>query len=191
MKKLALFVLLTSLAAGAYAQAPAVPAAPGAAPAATPAAPPAKPVSMADKKLIKDLSDVVLVDQAYLKVLVDSKVSLGQSLDSDMKKSDGNLKRMWTALASLGTAKKAELATEISKSDLAKVQKLSKEKPDKFQKEFFKDFSKETAKSVKLLDGAKSIQDPELKIFIEDWTGTVKGVNLFAESGERAATAKK
>ncbi len=189
MKKFALSAILTFLAVGAYAQTPAAPAAAPAAPGAATA--PAKPIGMADKKFIKDFSEVVLIEQAFLKLLIDSKPTLSEGFERDVKKADADLKKLWTALATLASSKKADLATEISKSDLAKVQKLGKEKRDKFQKEFFKDFGKETGKGVKLLDGAKTLQDPEVKIFAEDWGGYLKFANRVAESGEKSAAAKK
>lgn len=190
MKKLALFLVVTSLAASAYAQGPAAPATPGTT-AATPSAAPAKPLGMADKKLIKDLSELILIEQAYLKVITDVKPTLAEALERDVKKADSDLKRLWTALANIATTKKADMATEVSKSDLAKVQKLGKEKPEKFQKEFFKDLGKETSKSVKLVDGAKQIQDPEVKIFFEDWGATIKSIDRLAETGAKSASAKK
>lgn len=191
MKKLLLSLVGASLTVSAIAQTPAAPATPATtAPAA--AEPKAKPLSVMDKKFIKDASDGILLEQKYLTLLTDQKTGmLSESLQRDIKKMDGDLKRIWTSLATLGTMKNAELAKEISKTDLTNIEKLTKAKPDKFDKEFFKDLSKETKKTVKLFDSFKTLQDPDVKKFAEDWATVVKGHDLAAETGEKSAMKKK
>jgi|GEM_PF-4958629 len=192
MKKLSILIAAASLAISAQAQTPAAPAATTGAPAAAaPATPAPKPLGMADKKFLKDLSEAILLEQKYLQVFTDAKPTLAETTQRDTNKITAELKRVWTALAKVATAKGAELATEVSKSDAAKIDKLSKEKPDKIVKEFFKDFGKETGRTVKLLDSAKSLQDPDVKVFVEDWSAVLKGHDKAAQAGEKSATAKK
>jgi predicted outer membrane protein len=74
---------------------------------------------------------------------------------------------------------------------MAKVQKLTKEKPDKFEKEFFKDLSKETKQTTKLFESAKTLQDADIKKFAEDWTVTIKGHETAMETAEKQAAKKK
>lgn len=190
MKKLLLSLLGTTLAIAATAQTPAAPAAAGAtAPAATPKP---KPLSPTDKKFIMDVSDGLLTEQKYLMLLTDAKIgSYSEGMQRDIKRANGDLKRIWTALATLATAKGAEVAQEVSKAELTKIDKLTKEKPDKFDKEFFKDFGKITAKTVKLFEGAKSLQDPEVRQFAADWGTIVTSQDLLATTGEKMAAKKK
>lgn len=194
MKKLVLSLTLALTAAAAHAQAPATatpaaPATPGA-----PAAPaaPAKPLGLADKKFIKDLSENILVEQKFLALIVDNKTG---TYNDETKRTtgtmNGELKKIWTGLATLAQTKGAEVAQEVSKSDLAKIQRLGKEKADKFEKEFFKDLGKETARTMKLLDTAKTLQDPDVKLFAEDWGTVIKGHDKAVAGAEKAASGKK
>jgi hypothetical protein len=191
MKKISLFLVAATFAVAASAQTPATPAAPAAG-AATTAEPKAKPLSLSDKKFIKDASEAILIEQKYLALVVDNKTA---TFTEETKRAtgpmSGELKRIWTALATLATNKGAEVAQEVDKADLAKVQKLSKEKPDKFEKEFFKDLAKETKKTAKLFEGSKSLQDPDVKKFAEDWATVIKGHDVAAETGEKQGAKKK
>lgn len=191
MKKLVLSLLATSLAIAAQAQTPATPTTPGAAtaPAATPKP---KPLADADKKFIKEASEAILIEQKYLQLITDNKTA---TYTEETKRATGtmtgDLKRIWTGLATLATTKSSEVAQEVSKNDLAKVQKLSKERPDKFEKEFFKDLGKETKQTAKLFEALKTLQDPDVKKFAEDWNVTIKGHETTVEATEKQLGGKK
>ncbi len=191
MKKLTLTLVAATFAFAAVAQ---TPTAPGAASttATAPAEAKPKPLSVGDKKFIKDLSLAVLTEQKYLALVVDNKTAM---YSEETKKAtgpmSGELKRIWTGLATLATSKGAEVAADVEKNDAAKVLKLSKEKPDKFEKEFFKDLGKETKKTAKLVDSAKSLQDADVKKFVEDWATVIKGHDLAVETAEKQLTKKK
>jgi Domain of unknown function (DUF4142) len=188
MKKILLSIVGATLTVSAIAQTPAAPAT--SAPAA--AEPKAKPLAPADKKFVKDASDAVLLEQKYLALMTDQKLDmLGETTKRDVKKIGDELKRIWTSLATLATLKGTEVAQEVSKTDLSKIEKLTKEKPDKFDKEFFKDFSKETKKTAKLFESFKTLQDPDVKKFAEDWATVTKGHDLAAETAEKASAKKK
>ncbi len=73
----------------------------------------------------------------------------------------------------------------------SKVQRVSKEKPDKFEKEFFKDLGKETKRAVKLFEGSKTLLDAGIKKFADDWTVTIKGHDGSVETAEKHLTAAK
>ena len=189
MKKLALFLLAASLTVAAYAQAPtATPAA------ATPApsAPKPKPLADADKKFVKDVSEAILIEQKYLQLVVDNKTA---TFTEETKRAtgpmSGDLKRIWTALATVAMAKGAVVAQEVSKTDLMKVDKLGKEKWDKFEKDFFKELGKETKKTAKLFDSAKTVLDADVKKFADDWAVTIKTHDTSVETTEKQLNAKK
>ncbi|MGB8170722.1 MAG: DUF4142 domain-containing protein [Chthoniobacteraceae bacterium] len=191
MKKLLLSLVGATLTVGAVAQTPATPATP-AATAPTAAEPKPKPLAPPDKKFVKDASDAVLLEQKYLALMTDPKLDmLGETTKRDIKKVGDELKRIWTSLATLATLKGTEVAQEVSKTDLAKIEKLTKEKPDRFDKEFFKDFSRETKKTAKLFESSKTLQDPDVKKFAEDWATVTKGHDLAAETAEKASGKKK
>ena len=190
MKKLLLTLAAATIALAATAQTPAPPSAPGTpVPAATPKP---KPLSPADKKFLTDVSEGILNEQKLLMLLTDPKVAAySESLQRDIKRANSDLKRIWTALATLATVKGAVLTQEISKVDLAKIERLTKEKPDKFDKEFFKDFGKVTARTVKLFESSKTLQDPDVKKFADDWVTVSKGHDLLATNGEKLGVKKK
>lgn len=179
MKKLLLTLLSATLAIGAIAQTPATEAKP-------------KPLSSTDKSFVKNAGDAILLEQKYLALMAGPKMEMleGTTKD-DVEKINDDLKRMWAAVSALASLKTVELSQDLSKSDLAKVEKLGKEKPDKFGKEFFKDLSKETKKTAKLFESSKTLQDADVKKFAEDWASTVKEHDVAAESGEKASGKKK
>jgi hypothetical protein len=191
MKKLALTLVAATLAIAAHAQTPAAPAAAGTpAPGAAAAKP--KPLGASDKKFIMDLSNAILTEQKYLQLIVDNKTATFDPATTRATGTmSGDLKKIWTALATIATTKGAEVAQEVSKSDLAKVQKLGKEKPDKFEKEFFKDLAKETKQTAKLFEASKTLQDPDVKKFADDWNVTIKSHDASVEAAEKQLAGKK
>lgn len=193
MKRLLISLVGASLTVTAIAQTPATPTAPAAPATTVPAATPKpKPLSPTDKKFLTEVSEGILIEQKFLLLLTDPKVaSYSESLQRDIKRANSDLKRIWTALATLATDKGAVLTQEISKVDLAKIERLTKEKPDKFDKEFFKDFGKVTAKTVKLFESSKTLQDPDVKKFADDWVTVSKGHDLLATNGEKMSVKKK
>ena len=189
MNKLAVSLIAAGIAASAFAQTPATPAAP-----ATPGAPAAarKPIAPGDKKWLKDVSEAVLIEQKFLDLVVNNKTA---TYTEETKKAtgqmSGELKRFWTALATLAQDKGGEVASEVSKNELSKVSRMQKEKADEFEKEFFKDLGKEAKQTAKLFDASKTLQDPDIKRFAEDWATTFKGHGAAAASTEKALTGKK
>jgi predicted outer membrane protein len=199
MKPFAFSLLLAALAVSASAQTPATPTTPtkfgtagtGSGVAASGTAAPAKPISPSDKKFVKDVSEGVLIEQKYLALVTENRTAtFSEELKRGVGSMAGELKRIWTALATLAVAKGAEVAQEVNKNDLAKVAKVQKEKPDKFEKEFYSELAKETKKTAKLFDSAKTLQDPEIKRFAEDWATIIKGHEATMEKASKPAKKK-
>jgi predicted outer membrane protein len=142
-----------------------------------------KPLAPADKKFFKDISDAMLVGQKLAGLSKNGSTNevvkkLGETIDADIGKA-------WTPFATLSQEKAAELTQEVSKSDASNAAKLAKVESDKFDKEFLKDLSKETKKTGRLLDSAKSLQDPELKAWVETWGPTLKGHEALVQKVEK------
>lgn len=198
MKPFAFSLALASIVLSTSAQTPTTPTqfgtagtGSGAAASGTVSAP-AKPLSSSDKKFVKDVSGAILLEQKYLQLVESNKTAtFSEDTTKATGKMSGELKRIWTALATLATAKGAEVAQEVEKNDLAKVQKVGKEKPEKFEKEFFQELGKETKKTSKLLDAAKTLQDAEVKRFAEDWTTVIKGHETAVELAAKGLAKKK
>ncbi|HYR57537.1 MAG TPA: DUF4142 domain-containing protein [Chthoniobacteraceae bacterium] len=193
MNKLALTFIAAAFAASAGAQVPGSavpPATPG--PAAGAAAKPKTPLSPTDKKWIKDVSEAILTEQKFVELVANNKTA---TFSEETKRTtgtmSGDLKRVWTALATLAQGKGAEVAQEIPKMEESKVQRVSKEKPDKFEKEFFKDLGKESKQAMKLFEASKTLQDADIKKFADDWAVTIKGHDVSVEAAEKHLTGGK
>ncbi|MEA3208912.1 MAG: hypothetical protein QOE70_1969 [Chthoniobacter sp.] len=161
-----------------HAQAPATPVpagGTGASTTGTTAAAKPKPLAPTDKKFVKDINDAILIEQKLLALVARPEKPLSESLKRTTTKMTGDLKKIWELFATLGMAKGAELSTEVTKPQAADVAKTAKLKDDKFEKEFVKDLAKETGKAKKAFESAgKSLQDPDLKKFVTDWTATIQ-----------------
>jgi predicted outer membrane protein len=178
--RLCIALLSGALATAASAQAPATPAPPGAAGTGTTGKPPATgsakapELSVGDKKFFKDASEGILLEQKL--VVLGSKTSTNDTVKKECDKMTGELTKVWERLATLSMSKGAQLAADVAKTDAAKVDRLAKLKPDKFDKEFVKDLGKETKKTAKFFGMAeKTLQDGEVKKFASDWSPTIKG----------------
>jgi hypothetical protein len=193
MKKLTLSLLTLALSTAAHAQTPAAaPATPGTATAPAAAAAPKKPLAPGDKKFIKDASEAILLEQKFLEVMAGYQgATIAETTTRNINTMKGDLKRILTALDKLSQEKGGELAKEIAKTDASKADRLAKEKPDKFEKEFFKDLSKETKVTAKVFESSKTLQDADLKKFADDWLVTIKDHDTKSEAAEKAASAPK
>jgi predicted outer membrane protein len=180
----AVFLAIPVFASAQEATAPTTPAAPASASAAKP-----KPLAPADKKFFKDVSEAMLVEQKLAGLAKqgstnDAVKKLGETITADVGKA-------WTPFATLSQTKGAELTPDISKADQSNATKLGKVAADKFDKEFLKDLGKETKKTGRLLDSAKSLQDPELKQWLETWGPTLKGHEAAVQKVEKEVGGKK
>jgi hypothetical protein len=170
-------VVLT-LAAAAHSQTPpkvsAGTEAPAGKPGTTVAAAPQKPkpFSSNDTRVVLDIADILQYQLGMAQRLrgkfreTDKElVALGSKINKDAT-------ALWTPLADLGTAHGvdgAKFPTEIAKTKLADINKLSTIKDEqKYKAAFFDLFSKEARKNVQSTEAAlKRVMDADLKAWIE------------------------
>lgn len=187
----AALVALVLSASQATAQDPAAPAAPaatvGAAPATTPAAKP-KPLGEADKRFFKEVSEAILVEQKL--ALMGTKDAHGEETKKAATTINNELKKLWERFATLSQEKGATIATEVSKSDANKAERIAKQKEERFDKDLLDDLGKEAKKTTRLFE-SKTLQDPEVKQFASEWAPTIKGHETTIDRAEKALGKKK
>ena len=98
-------------------------------------------------------------------------------------------KDVWTPMVNIAQAHQVDgknIPSEVSKSDKANIDKLSKVKEEKYSVEYLELFAKEAKHNAKRTEmAAKSINDPELKTWAD---GAVK---LLAAQAEQLEAAHK
>ncbi len=185
----ALIALALSVSTG-IAQVPASPeSAPGAATPTAPAAPAAKPkpLAEADKRFFKDASEAILFEQKL--ALMGTKEGKGEETLKAAKTINGDLTKVWEKLATLSMEKGATIAQEVSKADANKVQRIAKQKEEKFDKDLLDDLGKEAKKTTRIFEN-KALQDPDLKQFVSEWSPTIKGHEAAIDKAEKALGKK-
>jgi hypothetical protein len=108
------------------------------------------------------------------------------------EKYNAEAQKMWEELAQIAEAKGEKLPIELSGSDKGAVDRLGKAKDEKFDKQFYKDLSKEAKKLATTLEMAsKSAQDPEVKGFAEKWHVAARTLYTDVEAAEKEAGKRK
>ena len=160
---------------------------PGGVPTTAPAATP-RPLAGADKKFVKDASSSLFYLLDLLKAAKTS--ATGETTKKVFETGNKELTSAWEGVAKISTAKNEKLVTELGNSDKQNTAKLKKAAPDKFDKEFLKDYSKELKKLAGVYEAAsKSVQDPEIKAYTLTWIPTL--TNLFTEADKAESEAGK
>jgi len=176
------------LAASSFAQAPA-PTAPGTASAAA-ATPAPKPLSVLEKGFIKNVGKSIyyqgqLASAAKTAVTDEKLAGLRDTVTLDLNK-------VWEALTKIAQARGETIAGELQGGDKSFVERLGKQKDDKFVKMWLDELSKESKKLDRAFEtGGKSIADPELKDFVTNYGPTIHNVFTSLEAAEEASKARK
>ena len=203
MKKLTIsiahtvFLALALATTSGRAQAPATPPAPtgtgtgattstGAVTTTSVAAKP-KPLGEPEKRFFKEVSEAILFEQKL--ATIGSKATVGEESKKAFNTVNNELKRVWEKFATLSMEKGATISQEVSKSDASKAERIGKLKEDKLEKELIEDLGKETKKTSRLFD-SKTLQDPVLKKFADDWGPTIKGHEGTIDKAEKALGKK-
>lgn len=181
---------LALLTASALAQAPA-PAAPGAPAAAAPTATPApKPLNASEKGFIKNSGKAIyylvqLAGTAKTTVTDEKLAKLRDTVAKDMNKA-------WEALSKVAKAQNETLVGELQGADKSTVERLGKQKDDKFVKAWLDELAKESKKLDRDFESAsKTVLDPELKTFVANYSAVVRNVFTSSEAAEKGFKAKK
>jgi hypothetical protein len=177
------------LVASSFAQAPA-PAAPGTAPAVPAATPAPKPLSALEKGFIKNAGKSIyyqgqLAAAAKTAVTDEKLAGLRDTVTLDLNKA-------WEALTKIAQARGETIAGELQGGDKSSVERLGKQKNDKFVKMWLDELSKESKKLDRAFEtGAKSIVDPELKDFVTNYGPAIHNVFTSSEAAEKAFKSGK
>ncbi len=186
---LTVFATLT-LTSFASAQAPAEATTPAAATTTAPAAAEkkVKPLSQSDVKAVQVFAEALLF---HIKMgdVARGRKEKDETLTAMGTKLGKETKDMWTPMVNIAQAHQMDgknIPTEITKNDKANLEKLGKNKDEKYTVEYLELFTKEAKRNAKSTEtAAKSITDPELKTWAD---GAVK---VFASQAEELEAAHK
>ena len=184
----ALALLTTS--ALAQAPAPAAPAAPGAAPVAPAATPAPKPLNASEKGFIKNSGKAIyyLVQLSGSAKTAVTDEKLGRLRDTVTK----DMNKAWEALTKVAKAQNETLVGELQGADKSTIERLGKQKDDKFVKAWLDELAKESKKLDRDFETAsKTVLDPELKTFVANYGAVVRNVFTSSEAAEKGFKGKK
>lgn len=158
---------------------------------ATPAATPApKPLSPTDKNFIKNAGNSL----SYLTQLVAEGKHPAAGDEKMVKfrsKLTGELKKSWDGLNTVAAQRGETITGELSATDKTTVEKLGKMKEDKFLKEWLGEMAKEAKKLDKTFESAsRTVQDPELKLYVANYTPFIRTIFASVESQENSVKKK-
>jgi len=190
---LALAALTASPAAFAQA-APAAPgttppaAAPGAAPTGKSSAEKPKPLSSADKKFIKDSTEgMYLVLEALGQAKTSAATEATKKLAEKMK---ADLDKIWGDVGGFATANGELLPAELKGADKSSIDRLRKAEKEKWDKAFMNLAGKEMKRVSRAFEGAKTLQNAELKVIAEKHRATLTGYDAEITATEKEIKAK-
>lgn len=154
----------------------------------------AKPLSSSERKFVKDAGEQLLAVTHLVELTRHAKDAPGsEELHKLNAKINADCGKIWGELGTVAQSRKADLPkTDVSGNEKALLAKLRKTEGDKFDKAFLKALDKETKKMAQVFEaGEKSVQDPELKTVITNWTPKIKGYAEEVAAAEDAASKKK
>lgn len=182
--------ILTALAALLLPSASMFAQAPAATPAPAAATPAPKPLSVGEKNFIKNASGSIYylsqLAAAAKTAVTDEKLARFRDTTSrDMKKA-------YDGLNTFAKAHGETITSELTGGDKTSVERLAKLKADRFAKQWLEDLQKEAKKLEKDFEAAaRSVQDPDLKTYVANYSPLVRGTFAAAESAEKELKAPK
>lgn len=127
----------------------------------------ARPLTPADKKFMKEASEILYVELATLEIALRRNRPVGASPDAAKKLGDRlhpDVKKIWEELSSFADAKNEKLRAELVGIDRREVEKLRSLDIEKFNKHVVSLLVKETKKLAQLFD-SKATNHPVLDEF--------------------------
>jgi hypothetical protein len=162
-------------------------AAPGA-PAAPAAA--AKPLSPTEKNFIRNTGKSL----NYLVALAEAGKNPAVKEDKHVKfrdKTITDLKKVSEGLKKTATERGETVEAELAATDKSGIERIGKMKDDRFLKQWLEELAKETKKLERDFQSAeRSLQDPDMKTFVSNYTPMVRTVLAAAETQERELKKK-
>lgn len=159
----------------------------------TPAAvAPAKPLAQNEKKFVKDAAEQMIAEIHLVEITRHAGPG-SEALKKSNEKMNKELGEAWGELATIAQTHKIDYPkTDVSPGEKTAIEKLKKLEGDKFDKGFLKALSKETKKTAQVFTTAgKSVQNPELKTYVEKWAPTVAAHHAEVEKAEDDAKKAK
>lgn len=152
----------------------------------------AKPLSSADRKFIKDAGEQVLA-VTHLVELTRHNGPGSEAVKKMNEKIKTDFDKIWGELGTAAQARKVDLPkTEVAGNEKSMLDKLRKTESDKFDKAFLKALDKEMKKTAQVFEAAdKSVQEPELKTVVSNWTPKLKGYAEEVGTAENEASKRK
>ncbi len=175
------------LAVTALAQVPA----PGA-PATTPTAPEpaAKPLSPIEKNFLRNSGQSI----NYLLKLAEAGKNPAVKEDKHTRfrdKAITDLKKAWEGLNKTASARGETIEGELAGTDKSEIERMAKLKDDRFLKAWLDEMAKEAKKLDRDFQSAeRSVQDPEVKMFVSNYTPIVRTIFTAAETQEKGLKKK-
>lgn len=153
---------------------------------------PAKPLSQGEKKFIKDAAEQ-MITEIHLVEITRHAGPGSESLKKSNEEINKQLGEAWGLLATIAQNHKFDVPkTDVTASEKTAIAKLKKLEGDKFDKAFLKALGKETKQTAQLFTAAqKSVQNPELKSFVETWAPTIASQHEAVEKAEEDAKKAK
>lgn len=151
-----------------------------------------KQLSSTDKRAVKEAGEAILAVRRLAQITEGQGPGVTETKDANAKIVK-TMDEAWSGLGVIAQNHKGELPkTEDKPADKTLKDRLLRLDADKFEKGFYKAFSKETKDAVAdLTDAEKSAQLPELKTFVQGVLGNVKTIHDEALKAEAAANEKK
>jgi predicted outer membrane protein len=151
-----------------------------------------KPLGTPDRKFIKDAGEQILAVRRL------TEITRHQGPGSEeVKKLNAQIladyDKIWGELGTVAGARKVDLPNaEASSNDKQTVAKIRKTDEKNFDKTLLKALEKETKKTAQVFEQAdKSVQDPDLKTVLSNWTPKVKSYAEEVTTAEAAASKRK
>lgn len=175
---------LFAVSALAQDPAPGAPAAPAA------AAPAARPLSPTEKNFIRNSGKAL----TYLVALAEAGKHSAVKEDKHVRfrdKAITDLKKALEGLKKTASERGETVETELAASEKSGIERLGKQKDERFVKQWIEEVANETKKLDRDFQSAeRSLQDPDLKTFVSGYTPMVRTVFAAAETQEKELKKK-
>jgi putative membrane protein len=146
-----------------------------------------------DKKFVKDAAEASIAVLHMTEVVAREGSMGGEPVKTVCKAFSADLNVAWGELGTIAQAKGAELPkTDTAAGEKRQIEQMKKLSTDKFDKAFLKSLVKDTKKVAKVVeDGAKNVQDPELKAWAAKWAPSFKTHHEAVDQLENSESKKK
>jgi predicted outer membrane protein len=153
----------------------------------------ARPMASGDKKFVKDAGDAMIGVLHLTELVIRDTSPGGDEIKTASKPLSTDLNTAWGELGTIAQGKGTEMPkTDATGTEKHALEQLKKSPTDKFDKAYLKDLTKETKKLARVTnEGAKQLQDAELKAWAEKWAPGFKAHDEKVAALEKSEGKKK